>query len=58
VTDLANAIKSFVSLFLPVVVAAVGFGVQSSHPTLGYALLVVAGVWMVVGFVVRHRAAA
>jgi uncharacterized membrane protein YuzA (DUF378 family) len=51
-------IKSFVSLFLPVGVAAVGFGVRSSHPTLGYALLVVAGVWMIVGFPVRHRGSA
>lgn len=57
-SDLANVINSFVSVFLPVGVAVVGLGVRSSHPTIGYALLVVAGVWMVVRVVVRHRASA
>src|SRR5437763_7444777 len=56
VSDLATVIKSFISLFLPVAVGVLGLVIRSSHPTLGHTLLVAAGVWMVVGVVLRHRA--
>jgi hypothetical protein len=56
--DIAFALKSFIYLFLPVTVAALGLGIRRSRPTLGYALIVVAAAWMVVGFVIRRRASA
>jgi membrane protein YdbS with pleckstrin-like domain len=56
--DLATVIKSFILLFLPVAIAILGFVIRPSHPALGYALLAVAGVWMVVAVVHRHRASA
>lgn len=48
-------LAEFVLLFLPVAVAVVGLVVLHRHTALGIVLLVVAGMWMLVAFLVRHR---
>jgi hypothetical protein len=55
VREISYAVGAFVLVFAPVGVAVVGLSVRSSHPVIGYGLLIVVGVWMVADVVVRRR---
>ena len=48
-------LAEFVLLFLPVAVGVAGLTVLHRHKTLGIVLLVVAGIWVPVAFLARHR---
>ena len=45
----------FVLLFLPVALGALGLAVLRTQKTVGIAMLIVAGIWILAAFVVRHR---